>query len=109
MKSGFCIEGDQMNREKKILLVSISFAVAGWFTAAEMATSVGAFKLRAMNAEADAADWKRQAGKAYTEMLQARAVAKSTAVQVPAGARIDCTMKTTSKCEDGTIYPPQDY
>jgi hypothetical protein len=98
-----------MNREKTILLVSILFGAAGWFTAAEMATSASAFKLRAMNAEADAADWKRQAGKAYTEMLQARAVAKSAAVLVPAGARIECTMKTTSKCEDGTIYPPRDY
>ncbi|MFN7506522.1 MAG: hypothetical protein ACK5Q1_13285 [Limnobacter sp.] len=105
-----------MNLERKILLASMVVAVAGWLTATTLATAVGAFKLRAVSAEKDAAVWKRQASKAYTELLKARAGTDRTTVIIPAGALIDCTISTTivdgktvSKCQDGTIYPPRDY
>lgn len=105
-----------MNREQKILLTVVSAAVLGWLAAAGTAVSLVTFKVRAMSAEDDAATWKRQAGKAYTEMLHARAGTSSTTVLVPKGARIDCTMTTSNvdgkfinKCENGVIYPPNDY
>ena len=105
-----------MTRERKTLLASVLLAIAGWLTAAALATSVGDLKLRAASAEDDAATWKRQAGKAYSELLKAKAGTGSTTTLIPAGARIDCTIRTTvidgktiSKCEDGTIYPPRDY
>lgn len=107
-----------MTREKKLLLASIVLAIAGWLTAAVLATSVGVFRLQAASAEADAKNWKRQAGKAYTEVLAAKAGTggKTAAALIPAGARIDCNMNmrvvdghTISKCEGGVIYPPHDY
>ncbi|EBU5243456.1 hypothetical protein CYN59_22415 [Salmonella enterica] len=109
-----------MYRNRKLLLAAAAGAVAGWFCTAILATSlvvkVGHAERRAESAEADAATWKRQAGKAYTELLKARAGTDNTAALIPVGARIDCVMQmttvgglTTAKCEDATIYPPRDY
>lgn len=109
-------ERKYMTREKKILLSAILLAVTGWLMTAILLSSIGVFKLRSVNAESDAANWKRQAGKAYTELLKARAGVDSTGALIPKGARIDCTMaistvdgRTVSKCENGTIYPPRDF
>ncbi|ELL8195826.1 hypothetical protein RX235_004719 [Salmonella enterica] len=109
-----------MNRNRKLLLAAAAGATAGWLCTIILATSlvvkVGHAERRAESAEADAATWKRQAGKAYTELVKARAGTDNAAVLIPAGTRIDCTMQmttvdglTTAKCESGTIYPPRDY
>ncbi len=109
-----------MNKDRKLLLAAAAAATAGWVCTAILATAlvvkVGHAEWRAENAEADAATWKRQAGKAYTELLKARAGTDKMPALIPVGARIDCTMKmttvdglTTAKCEDGTIYPPRGY
>lgn len=116
VNTSFTSEKSQMTRERKILLSSIVIAVVGWLTAAVLILSVGTLKQRAVSAEEDAEIFKRQAGKAYTELLKARAGADSTTALIPAGTRIECIMRTNvddgntvTKCEDGTIYPPLDY
>lgn len=105
-----------MARDKKILLSAIFLAVVGWVTAVVLLISIGSFKLRAVSAENEGATWKRQAGKAYNEMLKARTGTNNTAVLIPKGTRIDCKMnivtennKTFGDCVDGTFYPPRDY
>ncbi len=118
MKSVFIQKENQMTRERKLLLTSNVIAAAGCLTAAVLATSIGASKMQTANAKADAKNWQDQAGRAYTELLAAKAatVGKSAGVLIPAGARIDCIMDkqvvddhTIFKCEGGTIYPPHDY
>lgn len=97
-------------------LILGSLALVGWAAAIGLGAAIGAARLHAFVAERDAANWRRQAGKAYTEMLQARAKASGSAVIIPAGSRIDCTMttlvsegRTVAKCENGTFYPPSSY
>ncbi|EJD3148830.1 hypothetical protein M1V18_004403 [Salmonella enterica] len=87
-----------MKRDKKILLASIVVAVAGWITAAVFAINASDFRQAAGDAKKDATTWKRQAGKAYTELLKERTGADGKTV-IPAGSRI----------ENGKIYPPRDY
>ena len=104
------------NRNRKILLLAILLSATGLVTATALLSSIGVYKLRAVNAEEEAKNWKRQAGKAYTAMLKAQAGTNSTATIIPQGSRIDCSITTSivdgravSKCEDGIIYPPMDY
>ncbi|EIJ7881256.1 hypothetical protein LJN26_004281 [Salmonella enterica] len=105
-----------MNKDRKLLLAASGVAAAGWLCVAVLVVEIGLSEQRAQNALKVADGWKQQAGRAYTELLKARAGTDSTAALIPAGARIDCTMKMTTvdgraiaKCEDGTIYPPRDY
>ncbi|WP_029741792.1 hypothetical protein [Enterobacter asburiae] len=105
-----------MNRDKKILLAFIVFAITGWLTVAVLATTLANFKASMVSAEENAVTWKRQAGKAYTELLKTRSGTDNAATLIPVGSRIDCTMKTTTvngqaiaQCEDGVIYPPHEY
>ncbi|EBU9738311.1 hypothetical protein BZS74_22420 [Salmonella enterica subsp. enterica serovar Oranienburg] len=105
-----------MNRDNKILLALIVFAIAGWLTVAGLATTLVNFKARMVSAEENAVTWKRQAGKAYTELLKTRSGTDNVATLIPVGSRIDCTMKTSTsngqaitQCEDDVIYPPHEY
>ena len=99
-----------MNKDRKLLLAASGVAAAGWLCVAVLVAEIGLSALKVADG------WKKQAGRAYTELLKARAGTDSTAALIPAGARIDCTMQMTTvdgraiaKCEDGTIYPPRDY
>lgn len=107
-----------MSRERTVLLTAVLLAIAGCLTTAVMATVASEAKQRAASAEADAKLWKRQAGKAYTEMLAVTsgAGALSNAILIPAGTRIECNLnsqvgngRNVSTCEGATIYPPRDY
>lgn len=103
-----------MTRERKMLAASIIFAVAGWLTVAGLATVLGAALEREVSAERDAAAWKRQAGKAYTELLKATAGTTNGALIIPAGARIECGVKEGEgkaliDCGESTIFPAMDY
>lgn len=105
-----------MNRDKKILLAFIVFAIIGWLTVAVLATALANSKASMVSAEESAVTWKRQAGKAYTELLKTRSGTDNAATLIPVGSRIDCTMKTSkvdgqaiAQCEDGVIYPPHEY
>lgn len=103
-----------MARERKMLVASIIFAVAGWLTVAGLATVLGAALEREVSAERDAAAWKRQAGKAYTELLKATAGTTNGALIIPAGARIECAVKEGEgkaliDCGESTIFPAMDY
>lgn len=110
-----------MTRERKMLVASIIFAVAGWLTVAGLATVWGAALEREVSAERDAAAWKRQAaawkrqaGKAYTELLKATAGTTNGALIIPAGARIECGVKEGEgraliDCGESTIFPAMDY
>ncbi|MDK6891486.1 hypothetical protein QP278_23135 [Escherichia coli] len=86
-----------MTRENKILLWSIAAGI-GWITAAVMVNYANNIKQVAVDAQKDATTWKRQAGKAYTELLKEQAGTDGKII-IPAGARI----------ENGKIYPPRDY
>lgn len=105
-----------MNKDRKLLLAASGVAAAGWLCVAVLVAEIGSSEKRTQDALKVADGWKKQAGRAYTELLKARAGTESTAALIPAGARIDCTMQMTTvdgraiaKCEDGTIYPPRDY
>ncbi|MEB3727299.1 hypothetical protein VOF11_22015 [Escherichia coli] len=105
-----------MNKDRKLLLAASGVAAVGWLCVAVLVAEIGSSELRAQDALKVADGWKKQAGRAYTELLKSRAGTDSTAALIPAGARIDCTMQmttvdglTTAKCEGGTIYPPRDY
>ncbi|ATW34869.1 hypothetical protein [Candidatus Williamhamiltonella defendens] len=105
-----------MSREKKFLLALIVFAIIGLLAVAVLATTLVNFKVRMISAEDNAFTWKRQAGKAYTELLKARAGTDHTETLIPVGSRIDCAMKADTfdypaiaKCEDGVVYPPREY
>lgn len=97
----------------------------GWLTVAVLATTLAnlrlrisknIYKARMVSAEENAVTWKRQAGKAYTELLKTRSGTDNAATLIPVGSRIDCTMKTSTvngqtiaQCEDDVIYTPHEY
>lgn len=77
----------------------------GWLTVAVLATTLAnlrlrisknIYKARMVSAEENAVTWKRQAGKAYTELLKTRSGTDNAATLIPVGSRIDCTMKTST-------------
>ncbi len=92
----------------------IALAVAGWLTTGVLAVTNGTPQRQSVPVDEDAVYWKRQAGKAYTELLKARAGPDAQRVLIPAGARFGCTMqenttvegRTMASCQDGIIYPP---
>lgn len=106
-----------MNKDRKLLLAVSGVAAVGWLCVAVFAVEIGSAEQRTQDALKVADAWKEQAGRAYTELLKARAGTDNIATLIPAGARIECTMQmttengvTTAKCEHGgTIYPPSDY
>ncbi|RDE60943.1 hypothetical protein [Aeromonas veronii] len=103
-----------MAKERKMLVASIIFAVVGWLTVAVLVMLVGESQEREASAKSDAAAWKRQAGKAYTELLKATTGTTNGSFIVPAGARIECAMKEENgkakvDCGEGTIFPAKDY
>ncbi|PVZ84183.1 hypothetical protein C9426_24055 [Serratia sp. S1B] len=104
-----------MKGERKLLWVSIGFAVTGWLIVGTFAVDRDDLKQKVASVEQDAANWKKQAGKAYTELLKARSGSDSQRVSIPSGARIECQMKknldgnTVAQCEDGLVYPPEEY
>lgn len=106
-----------MNKDRKLLLAASGVAAVGWFCVAVLVAEIGSSEQRTQDALKVADGWKEQAGRAYTELLKARAGTDNMAALIPAGARINCTVQmttangvTTAKCENGgTIYPPPNY
>lgn len=104
---------------KKLLVGLILLTVAGWIGAAGGWIGATVAWQRTRSAESDAANWKRQAGKAYTELLAAKSSASgSKGILIAPGTQLACTMatkvvdgRTISDCVDGsvTLYPPKEY
>lgn len=106
----------EMTRERKILLASMVLAVTGWVTAAVLMTNVGTYKLQAERSESNATNWKRQAGKAYTEFLKSSSAPGSATFLIPVGASIQCNTnanpdnsKAIIDCNNAIIYPPKEF
>lgn len=105
-----------MTRERKLLWVSVGFAVAGWLSVGALTIDRDTLKQQVVSIEQEAATWKHQAGKAYTELLEVRGGTDSQTAAIPVGARYECQIKegnddghTVAQCKDGIIYPPQEY
>ncbi|MGB3251552.1 hypothetical protein [Buttiauxella gaviniae] len=108
---------NQIGERKKQLILILS-GVTGWLTVAVLTcivTSLWSYKERVVSAEQNAANWKRQAGKAYTSYLKASATSDNPAFSIPAGSIINCKIKVSLEkqhevdCKHGIIYPPSDF
>ena len=105
-----------MTGEKAIVFWLTAIAAAGWITVGILVLSGENPNVRVIAVDEDSERWKRQAGKAYTELLKLRGGTGSTTALIPNGPHMDCSANTTTKsvqtvseCEDGIIYPPKDY
>ncbi|PNE59916.1 hypothetical protein A8H39_01855 [Paraburkholderia fungorum] len=109
-----------LTRQQKMYGIFLIVAVGamGWLCTAGLAMYAAKMRISEALAERDAANWKRQAGKAYTQLIAARAGHADGKFLLPAGSRIEGTMTTkevngravASLNVSGTVfYPPKDY
>ncbi|EOA3865785.1 hypothetical protein ACH068_001552 [Shigella flexneri] len=98
-------------RSKIKLAGLILFALGGWGAAVITGMGLGAAKNQAVKDQHEAQVWKAKAGKAYTELLLAKA-GKAEQITIPAGSLLECvsTDDNPPKVDcGGFILPPADY
>ncbi|EJQ0681157.1 hypothetical protein NYB23_004699 [Salmonella enterica] len=98
-------------RSKIKLAGLILFALGGWGAAVITGMGLGAAKNQAVKDQQEAQVWKAKAGKAYTELLLAKA-GKAEQITIPAGSLLQCVSTDGSAPKvdcGGFILPPADY
>lgn len=100
--------------QTRALLVAATLAVFGWSTAALLTAYVVKSKASEAIAVREAANWRRKAGKAYTELLAARPRQSDGTIIVPAGTIIEGSSASDPSGHvkinfDGVLYPPSNY
>jgi hypothetical protein len=98
----------------RVLVVSATLAALGWSTAALLTAYVVKLKASEAIAEHEATNWRRKAGKAYTELLTARPRRSDGTIIVPAGTIIRGSTAIDASGHpkinfDGVLYPPANY
>lgn len=104
------------NKTRFYWLAAVVISLSGWVVVGVMASAIDELKMSAEIAAKESAQWKRLAGKAYTEMLKASHDASKGNFLIPAGSRVDCEItktdlsgKTNVSCNEKVVYPPADF
>ncbi|MBN3761264.1 hypothetical protein [Burkholderia sp. Ac-20365] len=103
-------------KQNRLVLVLALVGFVGWVAAVGMAAAAAKARVAETLANAQAADWKRQAGKAYTELLAARSGMPDGSIVLPAGTQISSTYemvtengRAVARWTNAAIYPPKGY
>jgi len=107
----------EISKSPRVYIVGLLLSlIVSIFLNCILISSLAISKVKTNIAQENSSEWKRQSGKAYTEMLKVKAGVVDTKVLIPAGSRIDCIMedkiidgKAIMSCVEGIFYPPKDY
>lgn len=100
-------------RMTKSAIALIALALTGWACAGGVALALHVEGSKVAQADAAAREWRRKAGKAYTELQRSQAGEGSPVLLVPVGATLGCAAadwrQTHGPCTAGYELPPSGY